>query len=228
MASGKSSSVTLQSLLPDRAYKVTVSAVHYMGESESTSATGRTGEWTHQLMYLHCLSSTRPKETSTGAVMSLLALGCGWGHGFAQQGGLLTWKRENPPPISAIYLQFKDEQEGLVAMQILSQVSRFWTTELTYTLLSLSAPVMSKLPSIRGFIPSKTEGKSPIKAGFGILFIYFFPCNTSHSMGPSGQAGAGVALLDRHPWGLQISPRRGWNHLTLKAGSPSKETGGGI
>ncbi|XP_071882468.1 collagen alpha-1(XX) chain isoform X2 [Anas platyrhynchos] len=42
MASGKSSSVTLQSLLPDRAYKVTVSAVHYMGESESTSATGRT------------------------------------------------------------------------------------------------------------------------------------------------------------------------------------------
>lgn len=45
-------------------------------------------------------------------------------------------------------------------------------------------------------------------------------------MGPSGQAGAGVALLDRHPWGLQISPRRGWNHLTLKAGSPSKETDG--
>uniref|UniRef100_A0A8B9V526 Collagen alpha-1(XX) chain n=1 Tax=Anas zonorhyncha TaxID=75864 RepID=A0A8B9V526_9AVES len=35
--------VTLQSLLPDRAYKVTVSAVHYTGESESTSATGRTG-----------------------------------------------------------------------------------------------------------------------------------------------------------------------------------------
>lgn len=47
-------------------------------------------------------------------------------------------------------------------------------------------------------------------------------------MGPSGQAGAGVALLDRHPWGLRINPRRGWNHLTLKAGSPSKETGGGI
>ncbi|XP_035200115.1 collagen alpha-1(XX) chain isoform X2 [Oxyura jamaicensis] len=42
MASGKSSSVTLQSLLPDRAYKVMVSAVHYTGESESTSATGRT------------------------------------------------------------------------------------------------------------------------------------------------------------------------------------------
>nr|XP_047930699.1 collagen alpha-1(XX) chain isoform X2 [Anser cygnoides] len=42
MASGKSSSVTLQSLLPDRAYKVIVSAVHYTGESESTSATGRT------------------------------------------------------------------------------------------------------------------------------------------------------------------------------------------
>ncbi|XP_035755165.1 collagen alpha-1(XX) chain [Egretta garzetta] len=42
MASGKSSSVTLQSLLPDRAYKVTVSAIHYTGESESTSVTGRT------------------------------------------------------------------------------------------------------------------------------------------------------------------------------------------
>eukprot|EP00076_Gallus_gallus_P000139 NP_001004392.2 collagen alpha-1(XX) chain precursor [Gallus gallus] len=42
MASGKSSSVTLQPLLPDRAYKVTVSAVHYTGESESTTATGRT------------------------------------------------------------------------------------------------------------------------------------------------------------------------------------------
>uniref|UniRef100_A0A8C5TCW1 Collagen alpha-1(XX) chain n=1 Tax=Malurus cyaneus samueli TaxID=2593467 RepID=A0A8C5TCW1_9PASS len=42
MASGKSSSVTLQSLLPDRAYKVTISAVHYTGESESTSTTGRT------------------------------------------------------------------------------------------------------------------------------------------------------------------------------------------
>uniref|UniRef100_A0A8B9NT82 Collagen alpha-1(XX) chain n=1 Tax=Apteryx owenii TaxID=8824 RepID=A0A8B9NT82_APTOW len=43
MASGKSSSVTLQSLLPDRAYKVTVSAVHNTGESESMSTTGRTG-----------------------------------------------------------------------------------------------------------------------------------------------------------------------------------------
>ncbi|KFV72898.1 Collagen alpha-1(XX) chain, partial [Struthio camelus australis] len=42
MASGKSSSVTLQSLLPDRAYKVTVSAVHNTGESESMSTTGRT------------------------------------------------------------------------------------------------------------------------------------------------------------------------------------------
>ncbi|KGL80655.1 Collagen alpha-1(XX) chain, partial [Tinamus guttatus] len=42
MASGKSSSVTLQSLLPDRAYKVTVSAVHNTGESESRSTTGRT------------------------------------------------------------------------------------------------------------------------------------------------------------------------------------------
>uniref|UniRef100_A0A663MU80 Collagen alpha-1(XX) chain n=1 Tax=Athene cunicularia TaxID=194338 RepID=A0A663MU80_ATHCN len=44
MASGKSSSVTLQSLLPDRAYKVTVSAIHYTGESEITSTTGRTGK----------------------------------------------------------------------------------------------------------------------------------------------------------------------------------------
>uniref|UniRef100_A0A8C0AQ17 Collagen alpha-1(XX) chain n=1 Tax=Buteo japonicus TaxID=224669 RepID=A0A8C0AQ17_9AVES len=42
MASGKSNSVTLQSLLPDRAYKVILSAIHYMGESESTSTTGRT------------------------------------------------------------------------------------------------------------------------------------------------------------------------------------------
>uniref|UniRef100_A0A8C0EXE8 Collagen alpha-1(XX) chain n=1 Tax=Bubo bubo TaxID=30461 RepID=A0A8C0EXE8_BUBBB len=42
MASGKSSSVTLQSLLPDRAYKVVVSAIHYTGESEITSTTGRT------------------------------------------------------------------------------------------------------------------------------------------------------------------------------------------
>ncbi|XP_075624812.1 collagen alpha-1(XX) chain isoform X3 [Balearica regulorum gibbericeps] len=42
MASGKSSSVTLQSLLPDRAYKVILSAIHYTGESESTTTTGRT------------------------------------------------------------------------------------------------------------------------------------------------------------------------------------------
>uniref|UniRef100_A0A8C6NAI8 Uncharacterized protein n=1 Tax=Melopsittacus undulatus TaxID=13146 RepID=A0A8C6NAI8_MELUD len=44
MASGKSSSVTLQPLLPDRAYKVTISAIHYTGESEITSTTGRTGQ----------------------------------------------------------------------------------------------------------------------------------------------------------------------------------------
>ncbi|KAF4795759.1 Collagen alpha-1(XX) chain [Turdus rufiventris] len=42
MAPGKSSSVTLQSLLPDRAYRVTISAIHYTGESESTATTGRT------------------------------------------------------------------------------------------------------------------------------------------------------------------------------------------
>ncbi|XP_071616240.1 collagen alpha-1(XX) chain [Heliangelus exortis] len=42
MAPGKSSSVTLQSLLPDRAYRVTLSAIHYTGESESTASTGRT------------------------------------------------------------------------------------------------------------------------------------------------------------------------------------------
>uniref|UniRef100_A0A8V0ZLA0 Collagen alpha-1(XX) chain n=1 Tax=Gallus gallus TaxID=9031 RepID=A0A8V0ZLA0_CHICK len=79
MASGKSSSVTLQPLLPDRAYKVTVSAVHYTGESESTTATGRT------------------------------------------------------------------------------------------------APVMSKLPSIRGFVPSKTEGKSPpITSGIGFDMMEAF------------------------------------------------------
>uniref|UniRef100_A0A8C3KZX4 Collagen type XX alpha 1 chain n=1 Tax=Chrysolophus pictus TaxID=9089 RepID=A0A8C3KZX4_CHRPC len=79
MASGKSSSVTLQPLLPDRAYKVAVSAVHYTGESESTTATGRT------------------------------------------------------------------------------------------------APVMSKLPSIRGFVPSKTEGKSsPITSGIGFDMMEAF------------------------------------------------------
>uniref|UniRef100_A0A672UH49 Collagen alpha-1(XX) chain n=1 Tax=Strigops habroptila TaxID=2489341 RepID=A0A672UH49_STRHB len=44
MASGKSSSVTLQPLLPDRAYKVIISAIHYTGESEITSTTGRTGK----------------------------------------------------------------------------------------------------------------------------------------------------------------------------------------
>uniref|UniRef100_A0A8C4TTQ4 Collagen alpha-1(XX) chain n=1 Tax=Falco tinnunculus TaxID=100819 RepID=A0A8C4TTQ4_FALTI len=38
------SSVTLQSLLPDRAYKVIVSAIHYTGESETTSTTGRTSK----------------------------------------------------------------------------------------------------------------------------------------------------------------------------------------
>ncbi|OWK56567.1 Collagen alpha-1(XX) chain [Lonchura striata] len=42
MAPGKSSSVTLQSLLPDRAYRVTISAIHYTGESQSSSTTGRT------------------------------------------------------------------------------------------------------------------------------------------------------------------------------------------
>uniref|UniRef100_A0A8C6JBX7 Uncharacterized protein n=1 Tax=Melopsittacus undulatus TaxID=13146 RepID=A0A8C6JBX7_MELUD len=36
--------VTLQPLLPDRAYKVTISAIHYTGESEITSTTGRTGQ----------------------------------------------------------------------------------------------------------------------------------------------------------------------------------------
>uniref|UniRef100_A0A8C3Q616 Uncharacterized protein n=1 Tax=Geospiza parvula TaxID=87175 RepID=A0A8C3Q616_GEOPR len=53
MAPGKSSSVTLQSLLPDRAYKVTISAIHYTGESESTSTTGRTGtglSWRFDMM----------------------------------------------------------------------------------------------------------------------------------------------------------------------------------
>uniref|UniRef100_A0A8C9EZT5 Collagen type XX alpha 1 chain n=1 Tax=Pavo cristatus TaxID=9049 RepID=A0A8C9EZT5_PAVCR len=79
MASGKSSSVTLQPLLPDRAYRVMVSAVHYTGESESTTATGRT------------------------------------------------------------------------------------------------APVMSKLPSIRGFVPSKAEGKSPpITSGIGFDMMEAF------------------------------------------------------
>uniref|UniRef100_A0A672UIA4 Collagen type XX alpha 1 chain n=1 Tax=Strigops habroptila TaxID=2489341 RepID=A0A672UIA4_STRHB len=36
--------VTLQPLLPDRAYKVIISAIHYTGESEITSTTGRTGK----------------------------------------------------------------------------------------------------------------------------------------------------------------------------------------
>uniref|UniRef100_A0A8C3JYU8 Collagen alpha-1(XX) chain n=1 Tax=Calidris pygmaea TaxID=425635 RepID=A0A8C3JYU8_9CHAR len=58
MASGKSSSVTLQSLLPDRAYKVIISAIHYTGESESTSTTGRTGKCNSQNAHvLHNLLS---------------------------------------------------------------------------------------------------------------------------------------------------------------------------
>uniref|UniRef100_A0A8B9SWE1 Collagen alpha-1(XX) chain n=1 Tax=Anas platyrhynchos TaxID=8839 RepID=A0A8B9SWE1_ANAPL len=35
-----------------------------------------------------------------------------------------------------------------------------------------TAPVMSKLPSTRGFVPSKTEGKSPIKAGFDMMEVF--------------------------------------------------------
>lgn len=42
MVSGKSSGVTLQSLLPNTAYKVMVSAVHDAGESDSVSTTGQT------------------------------------------------------------------------------------------------------------------------------------------------------------------------------------------
>uniref|UniRef100_A0A8C4TTP3 Collagen alpha-1(XX) chain n=1 Tax=Falco tinnunculus TaxID=100819 RepID=A0A8C4TTP3_FALTI len=58
MASGKSSSVTLQSLLPDRAYKVIVSAIHYTGESETTSTTGRTSKCISQSVHvLHNLPS---------------------------------------------------------------------------------------------------------------------------------------------------------------------------
>uniref|UniRef100_A0A8C3JYN8 Collagen alpha-1(XX) chain n=1 Tax=Calidris pygmaea TaxID=425635 RepID=A0A8C3JYN8_9CHAR len=52
------SSVTLQSLLPDRAYKVIISAIHYTGESESTSTTGRTGKCNSQNAHvLHNLLS---------------------------------------------------------------------------------------------------------------------------------------------------------------------------
>ncbi|XP_073165168.1 collagen alpha-1(XX) chain isoform X7 [Lepidochelys kempii] len=43
MVSGKSSGVTLQSLLPNTAYKVMVSAVHDAGESDAVSTTGQTG-----------------------------------------------------------------------------------------------------------------------------------------------------------------------------------------
>ncbi|CAM5152529.1 unnamed protein product [Eretmochelys imbricata] len=43
MVSGKSSGVTLQSLLPNTAYKVMVSAVHGTGESDAVSTTGQTG-----------------------------------------------------------------------------------------------------------------------------------------------------------------------------------------
>ncbi|XP_048676749.1 collagen alpha-1(XX) chain isoform X4 [Caretta caretta] len=42
MVSGKSSGVTLQSLLPNTAYKVMVSAVHDAGESDAVSTTGQT------------------------------------------------------------------------------------------------------------------------------------------------------------------------------------------
>lgn len=69
------------------------------------------------------------------------------------------------------YWQFQDEREGLVTIRVWSQASLLWTAELIHALLSLSAPVMSKLPSIRGFVPSKTEGKSPpITSGIGIFF----------------------------------------------------------
>lgn len=97
MASGKSSSVTLQPLLPDRAYKVTVSAVHYTGESESTTATGRTGECIHQYLHLHQLSSIRLGVTSPGAALSFLC----WAVAVAKV--LLSklqkaWKREKACP----------------------------------------------------------------------------------------------------------------------------------
>ncbi|XP_025057443.1 collagen alpha-1(XX) chain [Alligator sinensis] len=42
IASGKSSGVTLQSLLPSTAYKVMVSAIHNTGESDTVSTTGHT------------------------------------------------------------------------------------------------------------------------------------------------------------------------------------------
>ncbi|XP_019365652.1 PREDICTED: collagen alpha-1(XX) chain [Gavialis gangeticus] len=42
IASGKSSGVTLQSLLPSMAYKVMVSAIHNTGESDTVSTTGQT------------------------------------------------------------------------------------------------------------------------------------------------------------------------------------------
>jgi len=103
MASGKSSSVTLQSLLPDRAYKVIVSAIHYTGESESTSTTGRTGKCISQHVYvLHNLPSISLEATSVEAAMSSLALGCGQGQGFAQQGRLPALKRQNPASNSAL------------------------------------------------------------------------------------------------------------------------------
>lgn len=171
MASGKSSSVTLQPLLPDRAYKVAVSAVHYTGESESTTATGRTGECIHQHMQLHQLSSIRLGVTSPGKALPFLR----WAVAVAKV--LLSklqkaWKRENPAPVSArpMYNSRMNEKgwwpyESWAKCHCSEQQS-------SHTLLSLPAPVMSKLPSIRGFVPSKTEGKSsPIMSGISILFF---------------------------------------------------------
>lgn len=101
MAPGKSSSVTLQSLLPDRAYKVIVSAVHYTGESEITATTGRTGECIRQHVCVrHHLPSTTLEAISIGAVTSSLARGCGQVQGFAQQGiGYSPWKRKILPQL---------------------------------------------------------------------------------------------------------------------------------
>lgn len=96
--------MTLQPLLPDRAYKVTVSAIHYTGESEITSTTGRTGRCISQNGHgPHNLPSIGVEAISIGAAMSCLH----WAMAKAvillsRVDARVTLKRDNPALISAL------------------------------------------------------------------------------------------------------------------------------
>lgn len=173
MASGKSNSVTLQSLLPDRAYKVILSAIHYTGESESMSTTGRTGKCISTCMFFITFHPSVSRQSLPGQQCPCLhwarAGFCSAGQTTSLEKGKFCLNFCTPPPN---YLQFQDDREGLVTARVSSQASPSWITELTCALLSLSAPALSKFPSVRGFVPSKPEGKSPpIKSCFGFFSI---------------------------------------------------------